>query len=525
MRIEQLEHLLQVLADRDIDLGRDDVAWAFESAKTTGDACAWVDEYLHAPTLLSPDEFQIYNTLPEKLQRQHLHSQSTAHQEDSRAFSDEDVQDALERLESSTASIEAQIKHLEIQKEALRQLKAQNETTDASVTRAREAHFKKQEKEKRQLDFSVEELSDELRTRIVVAEKDASGALNGLSPFVNDTFGADDHLLSGFTKLLPRFQQTFDNRVALQQTDHWCRAVVSFQAAKVKARIDALCPHVYSVQNGHPMDRKWLELEEERSALGGELETLKEEIIPVLSMVVDHEFRRPIKEASHGRQGEFVKSQGDWLSYIYDSLNYMRCRLDAIESHAQGAHAYNQALKEFQTFLSQELSEMIPEKTGAQEKKRKSRDLRALVNPQTGLREFLLGRGAPQKEDPADRLLRHLDIQPKGDRAEHARNACESAVNDRQKRLQEHCETTDRSMLKSLAESLDLADTDLQNLLSSVYGYTEFNNARLSDRTSEERIHNLEGAIDKAVKKLGGFDEDDTEGLEQKKDILIKKWS
>ncbi|KAL9090478.1 MAG: hypothetical protein Q9165_005239 [Trypethelium subeluteriae] len=466
MANEHLDHLLQVLADRDIDLGKDDVAWAFESSKTAGDACAWVDEYLYAPTLLSLDEFQIYNALPEKLGRQHLHSKSTAHQEDSRSFSDENVEDALKRLESSTASIEEQIKRLEIQKEALRQLKAQNESTNASVARRKEAHFRRQEKEKQQLDILVENLSDELRTRVLVAEKDASGILDGLVPFVNDTFGADDRLLSGFTKLLPRFQQTSDERVALQQADHWCRAVVSFQAAEVKRRIRAIYPVIYRPSSGHPIDSKQWELEEERSALE-----------------------------------------------------------DAIESHAQGAHAYSEALGDFQTFLTQELSTMIPEKAGAQEKKRGSRDLRALINPQTGLREFLLGKGGPQKEDPADRLLRHLDIQLKGDRASDARNAFESVVNDRQKRLQEHYETTDRSILKSLTESLDPADTDLQNLLTSVYGYTGFNHVRLSDGTSEERIHSLEGAIDDAVKQLGDFDGDDIEGLEEKKDILIKKWS
>lgn len=60
MKDGQLEHLLHVLADRDIDLGHDDVKWAFESSRTEQDACAWVDEYLHTPTLLSQDEFNVY---------------------------------------------------------------------------------------------------------------------------------------------------------------------------------------------------------------------------------------------------------------------------------------------------------------------------------------------------------------------------------------------------------------------------------------------------------------------------------
>ena len=166
----------------------------------------------------------------------------------------------------------------------------------------------------------------------------------------------------------------------------------------------------------------------------------------------------------------------------------------------------------------------MPEKTSTQDKKRKSRDLRALFNPQTGLREFLLGKSASPKEDSAERLLRHFDIRSRGSGTEDVRNAVELASTDRQKRLQEHYESTDRSMLKSLAESLGPTDTDLQDLLSSVYEHTEFNGVRLSDEISEKRIHSLESAIDNAVKELGKFDSADTEALEEKIDDLTAKW-
>lgn len=54
-----LERLLVVLNDRDISLGRDDVAWAFESAKTGNEARAWVDKYLGEETLLTRDELEL----------------------------------------------------------------------------------------------------------------------------------------------------------------------------------------------------------------------------------------------------------------------------------------------------------------------------------------------------------------------------------------------------------------------------------------------------------------------------------
>jgi len=52
----ELELLLRALEERNVELGPDDVAWAFESAATKGDVKTWVREYLHEPSLLTVEE-------------------------------------------------------------------------------------------------------------------------------------------------------------------------------------------------------------------------------------------------------------------------------------------------------------------------------------------------------------------------------------------------------------------------------------------------------------------------------------
>ena len=54
-----LKTLIDALRDHDIPLGRDDVQWAFESAKTGDDMTAWVEEYLNQSTLLSKEELEL----------------------------------------------------------------------------------------------------------------------------------------------------------------------------------------------------------------------------------------------------------------------------------------------------------------------------------------------------------------------------------------------------------------------------------------------------------------------------------
>ena len=59
MKNSQLNVLLDALVDRHIDIGREDVAWAFESPQTQEQIESWVDEYLKLPTLISRDELQL----------------------------------------------------------------------------------------------------------------------------------------------------------------------------------------------------------------------------------------------------------------------------------------------------------------------------------------------------------------------------------------------------------------------------------------------------------------------------------
>jgi hypothetical protein len=52
----ELARLLRVLDDRDLGLGHDDVAWAFESVNKKDALVSWVQEYLLPATLLTREE-------------------------------------------------------------------------------------------------------------------------------------------------------------------------------------------------------------------------------------------------------------------------------------------------------------------------------------------------------------------------------------------------------------------------------------------------------------------------------------
>jgi len=56
----ELQRLLHVLNERNIGLGHDDLAWAFEETATAEELTKWVNEYLSPHNLLTLEELHLY---------------------------------------------------------------------------------------------------------------------------------------------------------------------------------------------------------------------------------------------------------------------------------------------------------------------------------------------------------------------------------------------------------------------------------------------------------------------------------
>lgn len=56
---KELDVLLCALEERDIDLDRDDVAWAFEAPETGAAVREWVQHFLSPACLLSREEWRL----------------------------------------------------------------------------------------------------------------------------------------------------------------------------------------------------------------------------------------------------------------------------------------------------------------------------------------------------------------------------------------------------------------------------------------------------------------------------------
>lgn len=497
MASKEMYHLLRVLDERDLGLGRDDVAWAFDSAETKRQIETWVQDYLQLPTLLTKEENFFYG-------RVGGHISQTLPSTSSRPLSDEDFEQAISSLESSTAAIEKQCLRMEAQKQALQELKARNAASDET----RDAYERQQTKAARdraQLDFEVDELASTLQSQLRGSLKQTETVNVGLPSTIQRVLEKDDRMLDGMQKVLPKLGGQSDNTGALGEVDRLCDAFPVLEAKAIRARIDATyrahAPTLSSQANGHTSNTS--SHDDQKDGILAELDELSSEIDGLVALVVENHYRQPI---TRGLQNATVEIQGEsarWSSYLAATLQYLTGRLESLEEHTRQVRGHQAAVSALSATLDDmssasghDRSKPEPTTTSAAQKA----GLKPLRLVQANMSDAL---------DPASQLLRLLDIKTPNnlDSAQLAR-LLEEVKAARQAKLRNMTSTTDGAIAKGLTESLGKADVGARDLLSAVYAHTEYNDRRLVDPDVQAGVDGLEDKTRALGERMRGLDLD-----------------
>jgi hypothetical protein len=321
-------HLLTVLEERDLAVSLDDVLLAFESDETREESTAWVCEYLDPSTLLSPDELELYVYFPSLQNRFSCllrYSQLSANgrfqslqSEDSRFLShrDEDLEAAVAFLQTSTAAIEEHIKVLNFQKDALEDLKALNKP-NLAVEHIRNDRRRREHQEKSRLEIAIEDLSSSISSNLATATSEAKAEHAALLSYATERLSSDDRMLAVLPKIASNIAAQPPASNDTKAIDQWCKAIVSFRAAEIKARVDATYQlNLAKSATSELPDGDEGDLQAEKSALQEELESLHSEIAAMAEMVVEHELREPIVKTREIAEEQRRQAQRAWLAYV-----------------------------------------------------------------------------------------------------------------------------------------------------------------------------------------------------------------
>ncbi|KAK5133818.1 hypothetical protein LTR08_007248 [Meristemomyces frigidus] len=489
-----LRHLIRVLDERDVRLGHDDVAWAFEGS-TRSEIETWVQEYLSPASLLTHEELTFHRKQP-----RHSRDQNTT--SSGRPLSDTDFEAAITSLEASTAAIDKQCQLMELQKDALRNLKARR-SRDNSTDQAHSQRRKKLTREKAQLEFDVNELADSLSSALKSASKQSDVALDNLPPSVEKIFEKDDRLLDGLQTILPKLADVRPSQDTEAEVDRLCQALIALTAQEVRSRLDAayrsaVSPHAPH-ENGNDASA-----ETQKTSLQAELDELSSEIDSLATMAVDAHYRLPIVRELQTAHADSELERAKWSEYTLSALHFLTTRLEALADHHDHLHAHRAALQTVKAALG----DLLATATSSSSANQPPQSQAPATPVARGLKPLRLVQ-ANLSEDPTSHLLRHLDLRIPTDTTSHTPKLATTlsrAVREREQRLTDLGRTTEQSLAALLAETLRGADADVGDLVGAVYAYSVFGGVGIVGEGVRAGVEGLEaevGGLGEEIRGLG----------------------
>ncbi|KAF2877588.1 hypothetical protein BDV95DRAFT_481501 [Massariosphaeria phaeospora] len=510
-------HLLNVLEEREINVDLDNVLSAFEDESSKAEVASWVNDYLHEDTLLTKEELELYRSLKKKGV---LHQYQTEG-EPIRPILDHELVSAIDSLQSSTAAIEEQCKLLEAQREALIALKALDKP-NLSVEHMRNERRRKEQQEKARLDIAVDDISTSITEQLAETQKEVDSEKTALKYYLAERMNSDDQILSRLPAIASQIITQLENSDEETSTDQWCKAVISFRTAEIKARVDTVyLKSLTSPSSEQAPDAPDAQLQERKIALQKELEDLHSEIASVAEMVVEHELRKPITEIKERKDRDRKQAQNAWMNYVLSTLDYMGKRLDTVTSDIKNVTEFQQAL----THIGDAASQRMPNphvETGIPSRKRAPSAAKSAFTftPAIKLKP-------PKTLDLPLALqdaLRHAGISFSQDSVGALRESLAKTQLEREKKLQDHYTSAAASTHGILAERFSEADVDVRIISDVLFSHTAFNRVSLTNPRVEEDMKMLERELESADQKLLAAEADELSLSDPRVRAFINKY-
>ncbi|KAI5205175.1 hypothetical protein E4T39_03277 [Aureobasidium subglaciale] len=482
-----LNRLLEVLTDRDIGLGYDDLAWLFESPQTKDAMVSWVHEYLGSATLLSPEELDMHAYISQS------NYKTPSADGMPQPMQESDFEAAINSLEASTAAIEKQIGMLEVQRGALAKLQTLNREPDSIVSDDDEKRSN-QARIKAQLDLETTELTDEIQQRVSVTRRHAESSLNMLKTSSQRQLDKDDRLLDGLQKVMFKIAPLQSSEKQFPDFNTISRALVKLESRIIKDRtnntyletLDSLANETDGFEH-----QSNAQAAQEAYALAEELESLITEVDSILEMTISRRYRAPIVNALKLCDAQAQLEQQSWLEYAVRTLDELAHKTEDLAACTQDALAYTSAI----SHVSDALVETLPPPTQLPSRLDRKQSVRN--HPPRKVADPILHRQGIK--DPALEILGYHGIRiptESGTDSDAVSHALELAVLERQSRLRDLQRSTEHSVSAHVAESINLADGELQNLIGALYAHSTYNTVHLADSRAKGRLEHLDHEIE-----------------------------
>jgi len=151
------------------------------------------------------------------------------------------------------------------------------------------------------------------------AQRETDSEKSTLKGYLSERLASDDQILSRLPKLVSQIVTEPEVSEDEKSMEQWCKAIISFRAAEIKAHVDTVFLTNASGGSQNGVAETEDDLKERKAALQAELEELHSEIASVAEMVVEHEIRKPMTEMKERKDRDRTQARTAWLNYVSTS--------------------------------------------------------------------------------------------------------------------------------------------------------------------------------------------------------------
>jgi len=198
------------------------------------------------------------------------------------------------------------------------------------------------------------------------------------------------------------------------------------------------------------------------------------------------------------------------VNQVTNSFKYLTTRLETMNNYASDLVAFRDTV----TSITTALADLQKEQAALNVSPTKT--MTATFNSP------LKAQFSGPLDESASQVLRHLDIQTRDSSSPAILSALETAHSERHERLVSHYTTSEASMMKVLASTLD--ESDVLALLSAAYANTAFDTVHLSNPKLEGRLETLEEGINEIGEGLARLDAGQTMAERKKTEEFVSNW-
>ncbi|KAF4472581.1 hypothetical protein FALBO_526 [Fusarium albosuccineum] len=491
----------------------------------------WANLHLASDHLLTGDELALYTALDKSGQVDTL---ADAHDlGEVQAINEDDIRNAIEELNRSTATISKQTETLRQQQDALARLAKKRGEAESQRRDLEESRLNKTKRGLKKLAFEVDGEAQSLEYRVADLEQMGKDSRSNLKQTVETTLQSDDKLLSSLQKLGWELdQQDPEEEQSIEKLREICMRLIKTTVETLRTRLDRV--YLEAILAAERSGDTKPATGDDVKALEEELESLYSEILPVAQMSAEQQHLEPALKSTDSQSGQSLQRSVVAVSYVNECLDHLLDRICLVEDRVETLKSHQAATSSIIATARAEVSASLsPEKKST----RPAMPASPIRNPSPirrrantyGSRRNNRRRSSGILDEPAiEALLRNLALTlPPAEDASIQEQASTLAqvVTERSGKTTDVVRNAQDSFEASTTARLDDARLAIQLLRDSVLAESPFGEVKLVDPEIEGSIHVLSQEVDKVKEKLEGVVANKAMAKSVKKDEFVQRWA